>query len=541
LTISVERETPRISSRIRLRPPNELADRRWVWPAAVTAAGLVLFVAYLRQAQITPLRSDGGSIALQAWDMFHGNPLLRGWTLSDVSFYTTEIPQYALIEMVRGLNAGVVDWAAAMTYTLLVIGAALLAKGNAWGLEGAVRALVATGIMLAPSAGGTLTLLSDPDHTGTQVALVGIWLVLDRCRQRWWAPVAVSVLLTWAQVADPMALYEGALPIMLVCGFRVYRHRNERSDLPLAIGAVISGGIARVLLHLIGEAGGFVVQSPYAMFTQVSSLYSHVWVTAESILVLYGADFSGQRLAASAAITLVHLAGVFAAGWAVARVARQFGTCELLVQVLAVAMLVVVLAYTFNGQMNVGSNHEIVGALPVGAVLAGRVLAGPLIRGRYLPVLALILACYAGGLLHHADQPPAADPDKVVAAWLSEHQLSYGFASYWTASAVTVDSGDAVRVRPVSRTGRRLSVAPWESSAAWYQRTAGDARFVIISRHSGLCWRVTVGEWRNSAGRTFGPPAAAYHVGGFLILVWDRNILLSGHLKTLAATSPAVC
>ena len=55
--------------------------RPWAWTAAFAAAGLALFAAYLRQAQTVPVNSDGASNALQAWDMLHGNLLLRGWTV----------------------------------------------------------------------------------------------------------------------------------------------------------------------------------------------------------------------------------------------------------------------------------------------------------------------------------------------------------------------------------------------------------------------------------------------------------------------------
>ena len=116
---------------------------------------------------------------LQAWDLLHGNVLLRGWTMSDVSFYTTEIPQYMLVVLAHGVNADVVHIGAAMSYTLLVLGVALLARGHAAGREGAVRMLIAAGIMLAPSLGtGTVTLLSNPDHTGTAVPMLVIWLIL---------------------------------------------------------------------------------------------------------------------------------------------------------------------------------------------------------------------------------------------------------------------------------------------------------------------------------------------------------------------------
>ena len=103
------------------------------------AGTLAAFGCYLLLARTRAVNSDGASQALQAWDMLHGNLLLRGWRLSDVSFYTTELPQYMLVELVRGLHADVVHVAAAMTYTLAVLLAALLAKGTATGREALLR------------------------------------------------------------------------------------------------------------------------------------------------------------------------------------------------------------------------------------------------------------------------------------------------------------------------------------------------------------------------------------------------------------------
>src|ERR1700681_524 len=88
------------------RPPGWVRKRRWVPPVAFAGLGVLLFAVYLRQAWLGAPRSGGAANALQAWDMLHVNVLLRGWSLSDVSFYTTELPQYALVEAVRGLNSG---------------------------------------------------------------------------------------------------------------------------------------------------------------------------------------------------------------------------------------------------------------------------------------------------------------------------------------------------------------------------------------------------------------------------------------------------
>src|SRR5579862_1307048 len=125
----------------------------WAWMAAYVVAGVTLFFCYRRLSGTQAVTSDGAANALQAWAMLHGNPLLRGWTVTDVSFYTTELPEYMIVEAVRGLNADVLHASAAITYTLVVLTAGLLGRGRAKGREGMVRLFIAAGIVVAPQFG----------------------------------------------------------------------------------------------------------------------------------------------------------------------------------------------------------------------------------------------------------------------------------------------------------------------------------------------------------------------------------------------------
>ena len=122
--------------------------------AVVAVVVVVLVVAglawcYFRVSWTVAPNSDGPANALQARDLLRGNLLLRGWTLTDVSFYTTELWEYAAVEVVRSVGRslsvgiGVVHTAAAVTYALLVLLCALtvlcLVRGDwrAWALAAA--------------------------------------------------------------------------------------------------------------------------------------------------------------------------------------------------------------------------------------------------------------------------------------------------------------------------------------------------------------------------------------------------------------------
>ena len=121
--------------------------------AAYTTAAIALFAGYIRLSATYPVNSDGANIVLMSWDMLHGNLLLHGWWMSDVSFYTTELPEYMLIDAIRGLSPDVTHIAAALTYTLVLVLTVLLAKSRATSRDGAARVLISGGIMLAPQLG----------------------------------------------------------------------------------------------------------------------------------------------------------------------------------------------------------------------------------------------------------------------------------------------------------------------------------------------------------------------------------------------------
>jgi len=535
---------------------------RWAWVAGVAGAAVVLFIAYLRMSGTYAATSDGADQALQGWDMLHGNLLLHGWTLGDVTYYTTEIPQYALVEMVRGLGADVVHIAGAITYTLLVLAAGLLARGRATGRDGLIRLLVAVGIMLAPQFGNaTHLLLSQPDHLGTQLPLLLIFLMLDRAPRRWYIPVAAGAALAWVVVADRVALLDAAVPLALVCGARVLlavlRHRKSLAsqwyELSLAAAAVLSFVVAELAVRLISALGGYhVTPVVSAQLAHLHSLPRRFVVTLEGILNMYGGDWfhisqnspfgpdlGGLPLAVGVALAAVHLAGLALAAWGFLRAFRHFfDPADLVSPVLATAIVINVTAYTLSIiSYGLFDAREIVAVLPFGAVLAGRMVPARLagVPRRLKPALAYasagVLACYLAALGYGAAQSPVADNEQAVIPWLQAHHLTSGLGTYAEANLLTLETGGRITVREVAwRSGGDVPRS-FETKSSWYDPRHNYANFILTN--SAEQWGMDGGFHRliglipgsAIAALHAGPPAHVYHYKTFTIMVWNHNLL----------------
>ncbi len=543
------------------RPPaaSAVLRRRLLASAAIAVAVALLFAAYLRVSRTYTENSDSANILLMAWDMLHGNLLLHDWSMSDVSFYPTEIPQYALLESLLGLHADTAHVAAAMTYTLVVIFAVLLARGPRKQASGGAtwpRMALTGGLMVAPQLGvGVFVLLLSVGHIGTAVPLMLTWLVIDwgTGRPRWFIPVIVGLLLTWVLVADPLVLVIGIVPLVAVCAVRVIRAAlaapaAERGaalqaswyEVALAAAAILSYGLADLVNRLLRASGGFILHPLGYQLAPVHTWPKHAWVTGEGLLALFGAKPQGPP--AAMAFALVHLAGAALVAWAICRVTRRLVSWpDLVSQILLVAIVLNVLVYIPSTLANATdlNAREFAVVLPFGAVLAGRVLAAPLAAGprsselsvigwlrgaRWRTGLAVALAAgYLASLGYAAAQPSAPPANTQLTAFLAEHHLTYGISGYWQSSIVTVDSGGAVQVRAVWPD--TLHPYPWESKSSWYDPRANRATFLVTDRQPGF---FNYFQPDRAALARYGPPAHIYHVGPYTVLVWDTNLLAAG-------------
>jgi hypothetical protein len=556
----------------------------WPWAVAVVLGGAVLMFCYLRVAGATEVNSDAAGLVLQASDMLHGNLLLHGWWDTDVSFITTELPEYMGVTAVAGVRPEVVHICAALTYTLLVLLAAFVARGRSRGAEGVVRALLAAWVMLAPQPSGpTPVLLGSPDHVGTAVPILLLMLLLDRAtdlqaRARSYIAdcacicICTAVLLAATIVGDALAEVVGVVPLVLACLLRAVRiivvrinrawhaatgdppaadtsWRAVLYHLSLAAAAVAAVPLAGWANSLILRHGGYQLGPNLYGRLPWHAVVQNAPVVWQSILALFGADVAGVTGLGNVVFALAHLTGVAVviaavafAAWRLLVPARAARAGDLVADFLVLAVLVNVAAYLFFVQpVNIYSAHEIGPVVSFGAALAGRMLGGPLLQVRRdpqlsgppwprqdrqrhgTPVLAPVLAAefvVYAALLGIAAAHPQGPPQNVGLATWLS-QHHLGSGLASYWEASSVTVDSGGKVTMLA-----IGIHGWNRRLAPDQWET-DVRLDNPATHSANF--VVVGPDRivpaKLADEMFGQPARTYHYAQYTIMVWNKNLI----------------
>jgi hypothetical protein len=540
-----------------------------------------LFAAYLRLSKTYPENSDEANILLMAGDLAHGNLLLSGWNVSDVPFITTELPEIALLVKLFGLHLSTAHIAAALTYTVVVATALVLAKGRARGVRAVARMGIALAILLAPQPGvGVFVMIFSVGHIGTAAPVMLAWLVLDRwgpaasaaarpARRRWLLPATVGVLLAWALMADPLVAVIAVAPVLVVGplrvvpdltsgiqnggGLRGMAHALARRwlEASLALAAALAYLAAWCGGRLLHAAGGYTEQPvPFAL-DPVSTWYGHARIVAHGLLEMFGAFFipgnainhlgPGDYVAApplsglAEAVAVTRLACVAVALWGAWAIARGFfrRDADLVSQLLLAGIVANLAAYVASSLADhtALNAREFAPVLPLAAVLAARMLGdriGRRVAGSRLiavPLVAL-LGWYCVGLAHQAAAPAAPDPFARLEAFLRQHHLTNGIGGYWNSSVITVDTGGAVTIRAVTQ--GCLQPYAWESKPAWYAPPKRTASFVLESSGTSYFtqWHASPAALRRldallpGTGRAIPDPA-----GGYMVHAYRGNLL----------------
>ena len=118
---------------------------------------------------------------------------------------------------------------------------------------------------------------------------------------------------------------------------------------------------------------------------------------------------------------------------------------------------------------------------------------------------------------------PPVPAAAALVSYLEQHHLTSGIGDYWSSSIVTVESSDAVVIRPVTTElgTHYLRRYMRQTTSAWY-----GTGFEFFVYNTALPWNsVDV----KTASASFGPPLHLASVGTFRVLTWGHNLSVPGN------------
>jgi hypothetical protein len=296
-------------------------------------------------------------------------------------------------------------------------------------------------------------------------------------------------------------------------------------DTAIAVATVLSVPLALLARAAMVRSGGFLMIPPRTGIVPIGQWGSHWLIAVHNIRTLFGTFSVGH---VSTGGLVFGFACLLAAVFGFGKVIWRWRTASRAEQLLCVAIVVNITVYVISSIPAQANARELAAVLPCGAILAARALVpGRIVGVRRAQVAIAAAAAAALVPLAAAATHPTATPDAArLATWLEAHRLTYGIAGYWDASAVTVQSGDRVKVRAVTikQFGQSVQFAAsnWETKPSWYDAKHHDATFVIADlSHTYPNDDLTVAEFERYLPR----PVATYQVAGRVIMIYRTNLL----------------
>ncbi|MFX1734459.1 hypothetical protein PXJ20_07110 [Paraburkholderia sp. A1RI_3L] len=508
---------------------------------------LVLAIAYYKIFHLFAHSSDEANPLLSAYDMVHGNWLLRGWVEPVSTFYGIDLLLFGAQSIVFGKSPTILVITPALIWAMVVLlSCAVVAKYSAKETRffHALCAFVILGLPQVFNGPVAALITVAPIHIGSIVyALIAFVLaqrfLVSRRIERL-AACSYFLLVALMTLGDPFSPYFCAAPVLLTClSARRMDWRRRGALGALTSGAVIAG---KVGLVLIGHAGGFSIIPMPAGFVMFDLVGKNVSLVVQGILGLFGADFFGKPvspvldivpfLASGPLPALIRLPIVLLLCFVVSKLARPIMRSVLgaeptdqqpITQALFWAILLVIAANLFSTlPINLATSRYLLPVYVFGAILVSMSL--PRVRmdqGAVGVIAASSVVSIVCGFVNSTDQHRFANGEQQqLAAWLTAHDLKDGYGPYWSAGIVTVLTHGQTTVNALAPgPNGKLTPLVWISSTPEKPLMSNPGRkFVVVENR-----QIEPKFSQEQVVATFGEPSEIHQVGPYTVDVFDNN------------------
>jgi len=518
------------------------------------SAFLVLAVMFYYNFLYFSRTSDDATIFLAGQEMNQGNWRLQGWWLPDDNYVPIDIFFYAAFTRILGPNPQILFYLpAALWAAVSVLSLYLAQDGLPKSQKKFAIIAVATPILFPlirssekPGAVDPLAALSaaiahSPQHIGTILYVLFCFALSKKIlpgnsKHLWLMTIGYGLIMSFAVLADPLAIYIGALPVIFVAAFGMIKPREMGSKLGLVVVTLLAIILATLLLQANTARGGFHSVPVQMNFVPFARLGGTLFWTIQFFFQLFGCDFFGNKLLAfPTAIYLLRLPFlallIAAIGFVTKNVLARLkselewpeGESEYLNVLLAVGLTTNVLAAVFSTMM---MDYPVIRYLTPSLIFGSILIARTQLWTRWL----LFYYCVAlfGSLSFSlsacAQHPPSSvitsAPLAALSKWLSKNALTDGFGPYWSSAITTVASRNQFKVRAIKPDGQDgFKPFLWQANKYWYQsRTVRRAAVIFVLA------REDEDDVREAdVLRAFGEPKERDAVGPYTVNLYDSD------------------
>jgi hypothetical protein len=490
--------------------------------------------------------ADGANLYLRGLDMAAGNWGLRGWYVPIANYWFQDSLVYALGALIIGNHpflmvvVPAIEWVAVIISALILTQRGLEKRNQTWSIV-LVLSILAFPVMRDPIT----QYITSGYHVPTVFQSILLFLLAHRFLDRGGAfPVTLFLVLGTITVAgDPTAVLIAALPAGAAAVLT--EESTQRRRLIVATMALLIVVLGYGLVAVNAAAGGFstlydtppfyVIDASHPTsstafrFAPLADIPRNTSFTFQAILGFWGANFFGQPVV-QAIPQLIRLPLLAVSFWTIVVAMRRIVTAAtrltsapfgFLDSTLALGVLAVIGGCLLSNVMIVpaGGRH-VLPSVVYAAILTAR--QAPQFKARAmvstLAVLGSLMAANAYNLTVHPRLQLYPEAATELAHRLQNQGLRFGYATYWTASPVTVASRNSVRVLALAQENGWLVPRLDETCAAWYPNPLNSRHpfFVIVDSPE------MVGSTFRSADceSLFGPPSESITVERFTVNIY---------------------
>ncbi len=488
---------------------------------------------YVRLFSTELINSDQANALLVAQDMVAGNWRLHGWWMAPDNYWGLDELVFAAVwatthhAILTIRLAAIVAWIG-LGVVMLCLGAGVR-RGRLMGL------LVLLATILIPNTGAYAALFyfNAPLHVPTVTFIILDLMMIQALLNnptRFWARWMVFLFISVdAAFSDPLFIYLGALPIIVALLLNASASRVMRISLVLATGLAVM--MAKLLVWINADSGGF---HPLQLQVVLQSIYSvphTIVLSALAVMSIFGCVPVGHdRLQILIAVLRLPMIGyvfvvVFRVAklilWRIFKEPRWATNLDFidtaLCLILCADLASVLLSTAFQDMAGV---RFFLPAWVAASILAARYIDASRTNIIYFSVVSMIAIFMAGWAAFNA--PPGVNfpaPTMALVEALEQHQLRYGYGTYWQASDAVAASGGEVMMRAViaDHTGRLMPYRLF-SKTEWYAGQPDNSEYFIVIPDDKIWYDQADVESR------FGAPKIRFHVNDMWVYVYSGGL-----------------